>query len=151
MLLSDVDAAYIAGLVDGEGCIRIDRFKTDRSHIGFQYRTTVTIAMCDPETIRWVGTTTDRKISEYQIPSGRTVYTVVWRNGPAKELLLAILPFLRGKRPQAELCIHFEENITPGRGRTYKTGDKERCDEIRDRVSALKKPPKPFAADRPQL
>jgi hypothetical protein len=134
-------AAYLAGLFDGEGCFRLERFATDRSPIGFQYRVIVEITMCDFETISFVAAQTDRKRIEHKtLPSGRIAFKLVWRNSLATALLQELLPYLHGKQEQAELCLHFEDRIAPGRGHTYRQEDKIRCEEVRQRLSDLKKP-----------
>ena len=134
-------AAYLAGLFDGEGCFRLERFKTDRSPIGYQYRTIVEITMCDQETIAWVASQTGRdRIEDKILPSGRIAYKLVWRNSIAANLIRNLLPFLRSKKEQAELCLHFEDHITPGRGRTYSQDDAIKCEAVRLKLIDLKKP-----------
>jgi len=133
-------AAYLAGLFDGEGCFRLERFKTARSPIGYQYRIIVEITMCDYETIVFAAAHTSRRIEYKTLPSGRAAYKLIWRNGPATALIRELLPFLQGKREQAELCLHFEENITPGRGRTYSADDAGRCEAVRQKLIDLKRP-----------
>ncbi|SRR5258708_14758780 len=139
--MNKVTAAYLAGLMDGEGCFRLERFATDKSPIGFQYRTIVEITMCDQETIEYMASVTERKrIETKTLPSGRIAHKLVWRNGFAAAFIRDILPFLRGKKEQAELCLHFEDHITPGRGRTYRQEDKAICEAVRLKLSNLKKP-----------
>lgn len=138
--MDQVTAAYIAGIMDGEGCFRIERFRTDRSPIGFQYRTIAEVTMCERSTIEFIAAATGKKFGQRTLPSGRTAYTIVWRNGIAGELIRSILPYLHGKRDQAALCLHFEDEITPGRGRTYTPEHAVVCEALRNQVSALKKP-----------
>jgi hypothetical protein len=137
--MNSLDAAYIAGLMDGEGCFRIERFATDRSPIGYQYRTVAEIAMCDRAPIEFISQVCERHIQTKPIKSGRTVYLVIWRNGFARDLIAEVLPYLRGKREQAEICLYFEKYITPGRGRTYKPEDRAKCEHMRNLCSSLKK------------
>lgn len=136
--MNEITKAYVAGLMDGEGCFRLERFRTDRSLIGFQYRTIVEVTMCDKETIDFVAIATGKNIYQRRLPSGRTAYKIVWRNGIAAGLIRQILPYLRGKKEQAALCLHFEERITPGRGRSYKPDDLCRCENVRLELISLK-------------
>jgi len=99
--MKKIDAAYIAGLMDGEGCFYIERFKSAASPIGFQYRVIATITMCDKRTIEWVCKVTGKSYRIRKLASGRTAYTIDWRSGIAGELLKAILPFLQNKKEQA--------------------------------------------------
>ena len=132
-------AAYAAGLMDGEGCFRIDKFATERSPIGYQYRSTVEIVMCDEAPIKEIAEATGRNYWAKRIKSGRTAYVLSWRNGIAANVIRSVLPYLRGKKEQAELCLYFEDHITPGRGRTYKPEHAILCEEYRDRVAVLKR------------
>lgn len=139
--METITAAYLAGLFDGEGCFRLEKFRTDRSPIGVQYRTIVEITMCDKDTIDYVASVTGRRrIEEKLLPSGRTAYKLVWRNSIAADLIRSLLPFLRGKKEQAELCLHFEDHITPGRGRTYSQEDAVLCESARLKIAELKRP-----------
>jgi len=138
--MKEVTKAYIAGLMDGEGCFRIEKFKTERSPIGVQYRTVVEITMCDKRTIETLAKITDRNLQKpKKLPSGRIAYKLVWRNGPAAKFISQILPYLMCKKEEAALCLFFETHISPGRGRTYRQTDKEKCEKIRKQVSDLKR------------
>lgn len=132
-------AAYIAGLMDGEGCFRIERFASARSPIGFQYRGVAEIAMCDKESIEFIAQQCGRHIQSKKIKSGRTVYLVIWRNGFARDLIIDLMPYLHGKREQAEICLYFETYVAPGRGRTYAQEDRVKCEHMRDLCASLKK------------
>lgn len=136
--MDQITAAYIAGLMDGEGCFRIERFATARSPIGFQYRTVVELAMCDLAPVQFVAQACGRHIQRKKIKSGRTVYLAVWRNGHAREFIAQILPYLHGKKDQAEICLYFEMYLTPGRGRTYRPEDRAKCEHMRSLCSSLK-------------
>lgn len=137
--LDPSSAAYIAGLMDGEGCFRIERFASARSPIGFQYRGVAEIAMCDKGPIEFIARQCGRHIQVKKIKSGRSVYLVIWRNGFARDLINELIPYLQGKREQAEICYYFETYIAPGRGRTYTTEDRTKCEHMRDLCASLKK------------
>ena len=138
--MKELTKAYIAGLMDGEGCFRIERFKTPRSPIGYQYRTVVEISMCDKAPLELLAKTTNRNFQkEKTLPSGRICFKLVWRNGPAAEFIRQIIPYLICKKDEAALCLHFEDNVTPGRGRTYSPEDAIICEKIRCQVRDLKK------------
>ena len=60
-MISNTDAAYIAGLFDGEGCVQVKQYtEKKKKHKGPGYRTTkvwrvnMEIAMTDEDVIRWV-------------------------------------------------------------------------------------------------
>lgn len=138
--MKETDIAYIAGVMDGEGCFRLEKFKTDRSPIGFQYRTTAELAMCDKSTIEFVSQRTNRHIQIKKIKSGRTLYLIIWRNSFAASFMRLLLPYLIGKKEQVKLCLHFEDNITPGRGRSYAQSDAILCENVFLKLKELKRP-----------
>ena len=133
------EAAYIAGLMDGEGCFYIERFKSARSPIGFQYRVIATITMCDKRTIEYVCKLTGKNCRTRRLTSGRTAYTIDWRNGIAGDLLKTILPFLQNKKEQAEICLRFNKSVAPGRGRTYTEDHAAVCEAMRLELQRLKR------------
>ena len=137
--MKKVEAAYIAGLIDGEGCFYIERFKSARSPIGFQYRVIATITMCDKRTIEYVCKLTEKNYRSRRLASGRTAYTIDWRNGIAGDLLKAILPFLQNKKEQAEICLQFNKSIAPGRGKTYTEDHASLCEAVRLELQRLKR------------
>lgn len=133
-------AAYIAGLIDGEGCLYVERFKTTHSPIGFQYRIIATITMCDRATIEFVAKATKKSVRVRKpLPSGRIPYTIDWRNTIAYDFIKAIYPYLVGKRAQAKLCLRFNETLAPGRGRSYTPAHAAKCEFIRAELKALKR------------
>ena len=146
--MDQITAAYIAGIIDGEGCLYIERFATDRSPIGFQYRTIVTVTMCDKATIAFIAKATGKNYRVRALKSGRIAYTIDWRNSIAAAFIREILPYLIGKREQAEWCLHFEDDVTPGRGRTYTKDDAITCEIVREKLKELKRHI-PVAADCP--
>lgn len=137
--MDTASAAYIAGLLDGEGCFRIDRFRTARSPIGFQYRPVIEVAMCDLAPIKFTAEASGRNMQTRLTKSGKTVYLLAWRNGSAADLIRNILPYLRGKRPQAEHLLHFHDHVAPGRGRTYALTDFAICEAAFQKAKDLKK------------
>jgi hypothetical protein len=134
-------AAYIAGVFDGEGCFYIERYKTPQNPMGFYYRVMATLTMCDRRTIEFICAETGKQFQIKRLPSGRVAYKVDWRNSIATDFIKAILPYLRGKKEQAEWCIKFNETVSPGRGRPFTAEDSMICEEIRDRLKALKRDP----------
>lgn len=138
--MDSVMAAYIAGVMDGEGCFYIERFKTARSPIGFQYLPMATVTMCDKDTIDFICNATAKTPRLRNLKSGRTAFVIDWRNGACAALIRSIMPHLRGKKEQAQLCLHFHDVIAPGRGKSYAPGDGEACEAVRLRLQSLKKP-----------
>lgn len=139
-VIKKADAAYIAGLMDGEGCFYVERFATKRSPIGFQYRIIATVTMCDKATIEFVCKVTGKHFRVRKpLPSGRTAYTIDWRNSIAYDFIKAIRPFLHGKKEQADVCLLFNKTLAPGRGKTYTEAHAAKCEFLRDKLKKLKR------------
>lgn len=98
--------AYAAGLIDGEGCIHLDT-------TGRTYKARVSVGMTQPalELLKemqseWGGTL-------YQLRAATDRWAAAWTwhmTGPtAERFLLAVRPYLRLKRAQADLAIEVQE------------------------------------------
>ena len=96
--------------------------------------------MCDYDTISYVCRTTGKNLRFRTLKSGRTAYTIDWRNTIAYDFIRRIAPFLRGKREQAKLCMLFNETLAPGRGHTYTAAHAKKCEFIRNKLKELKRP-----------
>lgn len=140
MNLQATDAAYIAGILDGEGCFMLGRHKSDQNPMGFAFRTRVELVMCELNVIQHIANLTGRNISSKRLRSGRIAHKVQWTNANAVALVRKVIPFLVGKRAQAELILQFEETVTPGRGRAYKAEDLPACEAIYFKLRELKSP-----------
>ena len=131
--------AYVAGLIDGEGCI----------HLGVRkgtYRARVTIGMTETarpllESLReeWGG-------SLYLLRPATDRWQAAWtwsiQGEPAGRLLEAVAPYLRLKAEQARLALAVETvrrelpRRPNGSGSWTSTG-RARCEEIKQQMHAL--------------
>lgn len=135
-LLSILDRAYIAGLVDGDGCIRITR--TGRSKL-YKYPEVV-VAMTHRGVIRWLKSVLSSgniQVFNYtqckKNPQWRKQYGVVLTGKRAKLLCEQLLPFLRVKKRQAVLICQFPCEDRRGRGAKVGT------DVLRKRMQLYRK------------
>ena len=118
-LLCLEDKCYIAGLMDGEGCIRIGAVGTNR-----QYKyPIVTIAMTHRGVIEWLTEklqTGTLKMFNYTAvkknPRWKKQYGIFISGKRAKLLCEVLLPFLKVKKSQAELICKFPGDDLRGRG-----------------------------------
>ena len=105
MQLSPTDAAYIAGLIDGEGCIQLRKpFQNWNKVWGV-----VQISNTDKRLIDWLQETV--REGRIRTPQRRSVahrQLYLWTISivPARTLLTQCLPYLRAKQAQAELFIN---------------------------------------------
>lgn len=132
-------AAYIAGLMDGEGSFYIE--KARRRH-GFRYRIVVSLAMCDSPAVDFVGKATGKTpwkktLRNHKLTKREFAYILTWRNAPAERLLRLILPYLHGKKRQALLCIRFQERVAKPLGIKFTERDFVICESLRNKVAAL--------------
>ncbi|AFU86543.1 HNH endonuclease [Caulobacter phage CcrRogue] len=111
----EVDRAYLAGLIDGEGCISVSRTHSNASakgcRRGYAYRSSVSVAMTNKEVLLWASETTGfGKICPKKTkPHHRPAWTwTVWSK-QAAELLKALQPYLRIKAEQAKALIEFQQ------------------------------------------
>lgn len=113
--LALADAAYLAGLIDGEGSIAVSRTKTSSSakacKRGFAYRASVTITMTDLAVLEWAKRTAgvgNICVKKARSPNHKQAWSwTVW-SIEAATLLAQILPFLKVKAEQAENLIEFQ-------------------------------------------
>jgi len=112
-----INAAYLAGLIDGEGSIFVQRVKTRNkkmSRSGFHYRAGFAITMTDLKTVEWCARTTGcgrvsspRHCKRNHRPGHRWS---VWSK-QSSALLLLLLPYLRLKKPHAANLIKFQSRM----------------------------------------
>lgn len=115
--MTEMQKAYIAGIVDGEGHIGIAQRLTPTS-ISYQLR--LAVSMTEYSVIQWLAVTTKlghaRKILTAPEHPGRPAYCWALSTTAAIHLIREIQPYLIVKKDHAAIAIEFAENITkPGR------------------------------------
>jgi hypothetical protein len=109
-------AAYLAGLIDGEGTVTLTRMRADKNR-----RLVVSIANTDLQLLEYVldqvgagKLTRKRTVSDRHTPS----YCYAVASLQALALLRQIAPFLRTyKRQRAELALAEYQRLTPRNGK----------------------------------
>jgi hypothetical protein len=135
-----MNAAYVAGLIDGEGCIHLDVTR------GLYYRARVTVGMTEPALFllqelqqEWGGTL-------YQFRKSTQRWAAAWTwhltGEPAAAVLREIQPYLRLKCEQAQLAIELEEirlalPLRWGNQRLWSDEARTACGVVKDRLHAL--------------
>lgn len=112
--LSDIDKAYLAGFIDGEGCICFLKRVWEN---GERYTPTITIVNTNKEIMDWLS----NKIPYFNLyvragsKNHKDMYTVETRKQMAiKYILQTILPHLKVKKKQAELMLEYINNRLGG-------------------------------------
>ena len=103
--------AYLAGIIDGEGTIRIARTNPKHSNWNIKYSGAISIGMIDKKVIQLFVKLFGAKMRIECVPNRKPIYR--WGtsgNNVVPEILKTILPYLIVKRKQAELVIKFCEN-----------------------------------------
>jgi len=123
--LRPTDAAYLAGLVDGEGTITLSR-----RHANERRQLVLSVVSTEPALLDWVvaavnagKVTRKRTVSERHAPS----QTFSIANRQALQLLRQVAPYLRSyKRCRAELVLDQYVAVTPRNGHYTPSLDAER-------------------------
>lgn len=106
--LSAPAVAYFAGLIDGEGCIRIARHRQRRKRVTY-YSATITVGMVSKDAVSYAHRAFGGTL-RYK-PSQRVGWNSTWvwyLCGPnAIRVATLLLPYLIVKRPQAALLVKF--------------------------------------------
>jgi hypothetical protein len=107
-----LDLAYIAGIIDGEGCITIKRSKRKYRNNKIGYEPCIGIKMTDLAPLELIqkyfgGNLNPVKVGERNKPTYNLSLT--WHM--AENLAKNILPYLRVKQIQAKIIIEFFTNI----------------------------------------
>lgn len=128
-LLSEVDAAYIAGFVDGEGCISMRRDGGNGISVWLQITNT------NSDVLLWIQQTVGFGNLFEQPVTGNRKRTFSLRLGGREKcavLLKTILPYLKVKDEQARLAIHFVENLSNNRSPQAIAEARAMCERFKD-------------------
>lgn len=101
------DLAYLAGLIDGEGCISTHKVSATSTSIGLDLRVVNTYL----PVLQWCQTRFGGRIHKKQLGAAHYKQGYAWclSVGPLGKLLPQLLPFLQIKQKQARLAIRFSQ------------------------------------------
>ena len=134
--MKKTDLAYAAGIIDGEGWIGIGK-KGKARHDSY---CRVTIGHTSEWLTKWLQFTFGGTISISDRKPNKWKRQYFWNLNEHETLdfLKAIYPFLRIKRPQAEIAIQFLtnrfKNLNPREQRRWSITDKQRAVEEAQRI-----------------
>jgi len=121
-----VDLAYVAGIVDGEGtiCIHQDRAKSGKVYLQLR----VDVTNTNEWLIQWLKFALGGHVDVSRRAERGKNWKPAWRwsvsANQASAFLKLIYPYLRLKKPQAEIAIKFQEQ-KPNRG--HRSTESERA------------------------
>ena len=113
--MKEIDLAYVAGIIDGEGCIGLysntHKYLNKHREIRPRYCLTVTVCNTNEELIKWFhslfgGHLHYRKSKEEK---WKPQWECKLSANKALDFLKLIYPYLRLKKPQAEIAFRFQE------------------------------------------
>ena len=110
--LTSTDLAYIAGFVDGNGCINAQIVRRRDYVLGFQIR--VSITFFQKTSRHWFLLQLHKQLGYGTVrkrPDGISEYAVVGSSG-VNNLLVVLLPFLRLKKRQAQLLLEIIDTLS---------------------------------------
>lgn len=111
----NTDAAYFAGLIDGEGTISLRRVPQKKCKRGWNWRPLVQIHNSDEKMIKHVSKITERGFEHtYHSYKNKKLPALTWRITGSRdclEICEAVLPYLITKKRHAELIIEACELI----------------------------------------
>ena len=124
-MLRDVDKAYIAGLVDGEGCITLRREVRKENHRGWRINPHVGIYNTNREVLEWAQqtlacgclwkTTMSKKHAKAHY---KQMYVLHFNAHDIRSLLPQLLPYLKIKKLPAELVLEYLSMVSQGKAMT---------------------------------
>lgn len=133
LLLTDIELAYIAGLVDGEGSIHATRKQTKGTYYPF-----LCVTMTSPDVIKWLASKVGNK-AIYTAPPERyklarkATYSFRLQGKRAKLLCGRLLPYLKVKHLHTQVLLRWPCDARTGAGITI---DKTGVVPIREQLAA---------------
>jgi len=117
--MTELEKAYVAGFIDGEGCVS---FATRKVKQVTYITPTVQIANTNRSVLQWIAELYDVNVYdriEDPRPTRKKVYRVVVCGEIARQMLKDVYPYLKVKREQAKIILG--QNITKVK-KSRKTG-----------------------------
>lgn len=117
--LSAVDAAYLAGVVDGEGTLSVWKERRPGNAGGFRFKITFTISQANLQYLddlrRMAGNGSIRSSGPRDRPNHKPCFKLQFLTNETRWVLPQIMPYLRLKQKQAEAVMAYMESIDLGR------------------------------------
>ena len=107
-----VSLSYLAGIVDGEGTIRIGSSKASKSNWNTRYYASISLGMTNKEIIEMLVKRFGSKVREERVANRKVMYR--WGtsgNITVPNILKQLLPYLIVKKEQAKLVIEYCSKI----------------------------------------
>ena len=108
-LSTEAQKAYMAGIIDGEGCIYVNRRKPTGRRVTPGYGVKVCVSITSRSIVDWfeahAGLTSTFFVKSKRNENRQAKFSCTWNNSNAERLLKAIRPYMIIKAEQADLAI----------------------------------------------
>jgi hypothetical protein len=107
--MKKINLQYLAGFIDGEGCITIDKLtRKNKTNNKKCFKLSMSITNTYIKIIEEIHNQFGRYLIKLQEPKGCKKYKkVIWEQSHAVKMVKKLLPYLRLKRKQAKLLIAY--------------------------------------------
>ena len=109
--MEKTDLAYIAGILDGEGCISICKQRDSTRRMGVRYQLRILVANSEEWLLNWLKFSFGGRV--YKAREADSTHKACWRwiidSHQALEFLKLVYPYLHLKRGQVELALTFQQ------------------------------------------
>jgi hypothetical protein len=133
---------YLAGIIDGEGCVYVNKRKPHGRRKTFGYGVKVVVSITSYSLVEWFVTNARLTSIHHRLPEGnrKPQWMCTWNNSNAEWILNTVLPHLVIKKEQAkiglELLVHMR--TTPVvRGQCISPEIISYRDSMKDKISLL--------------
>lgn len=111
--LMDIKHAFLAGLVEGDGCISTVAYKEARKKRGITFGVHLCVSNTRRGLVEFLTDNFEGRIDGWQ-PKGKGNFMYRWAlyGEKAKTVLLQIYPYLVSKKKQAELAVKMQTLLT---------------------------------------
>lgn len=106
--MKKTDLAYTAGIMDGEGSIGIARHNSSTARRGYTLELCVQVTSSDEWLCQWLRFGYGGSLSHSSNSHGNPMWHWIIVARQAAVFLRLVLPYLKLKRPQAEVAISFQ-------------------------------------------
>lgn len=123
--LTSQEAAYIAGIIDGEGCIQFTKYANKARYRTCKYTIQVSVTNTNPDLIDWL----ESRLGGYRYEVKRKYgarkrsvnkyWHLTWSTLHAANILSMISPYLVCKLEQAQIAKEFQDHIEETKHRGY--------------------------------